>query len=50
MKTYLINLTIYYTVSENYQLKSEQKSRVKCNIDWDPIFYINMNHLHLCHH
>ena len=50
IKIHLINLTIYYTALKNCQLESEQESRVKCDIDWDPMFYININHLHLCHH
>ena len=33
IKTYMVNLTIYHIISENYQLESKQKSRVKCDIN-----------------
>ena len=50
IETRLVNLTIYHTALKNYQLKSKQKSWIKCDIGWDLMFYININHSHLCHY
>ena len=50
IKTRLINLMTYYIILENCQFESEQESRVKCNIGWNLVFYININCLYLCHH